>query len=176
MRASERAGQTGLAIGLIVLGIFSRLLPHPWNATPVTAIALFGGTYLSRRWGVLLPLAIVMISDPLIYWHWSVIFNWIAFALIGTIGWWLRRKPSVGRIACAALAGSALFFLVSNLGVWAAGQIYPRTAAGLWECYFAGLSFFRHTASGDLFFTAVIFGTYNAVRHVNAARQPAVRG
>ena len=43
--------------GLIVLGVVSRLVPHLWNATPVMAIALFGGTYLSKRWAILLPLA-----------------------------------------------------------------------------------------------------------------------
>lgn len=176
MRVSERTGHTALVIGLIVLGIFSRLVPHPWNATPVMAIALFGGTYLPRRWGVLLPLAIVMVSDPLIYWHWSLVFNWIAFALAGTLGWWLRRRPNAVRIAAASLAGSTLFFLVSNFGVWAAGQIYPRTAIGLWECYLAGLSFFRNTVAGDLLFTTLIFGAYSMIRNWKSARQPAVRG
>jgi hypothetical protein len=74
------------------------------------------------------------------------------------------------------VAGSIVFFLVSNLGVWASSNMYPRTALGLWECYLAGLAFFRHTVLGDLACTAIIFGGYAAVRNWRSARQPAVRG
>lgn len=165
-----------LVVGLIVLGILARLAPHPWNATPVMAIALFGGTYLSKRWGVLLPLAIVGVSDLLIMWHRTVPFTWAAFALTGTLGWWLRRHPHPGRILCASLTGSWAFFLITNFGVWASGGLYPPTAHGLWECYLAGLPFFRNTVGGDLMYTTAIFGAYAALRHMNAAQDPARSG
>ncbi|MBM4167452.1 MAG: hypothetical protein FJ218_11125, partial [Ignavibacteria bacterium] len=41
--------------GLILLAAFSRILPHPPNFTPVSAIALFGGVYLEKRWSILVP-------------------------------------------------------------------------------------------------------------------------
>ena len=167
--------QPWLVAGLIVVGIFARLVPHPWNATPVMAIALFGGTYLSKRWGVLLPLAIVVVSDLLIMWHRTVSFTWAAFALTGTLGWWLRRSPSPGRILCAALTGSSVFFLMTNFGVWAAGGLYPPTVPGLWECYVAGLPFFRNTVAGDLVYTVALFGAYAALRTYLSARSPAQR-
>ena len=40
----ERHVRPWLVFGLILLGVVSRIVPHPWNATPVMAIALFGGT------------------------------------------------------------------------------------------------------------------------------------
>ena len=52
-----------LVVGLIALGVIARLVPHPWNASPVAAIALFGGAWLSKRWSVILPLMIVAFSD-----------------------------------------------------------------------------------------------------------------
>ena len=33
-----------IVIGLILMGIVARLVPHPPNTTPLMAIALFGGT------------------------------------------------------------------------------------------------------------------------------------
>jgi hypothetical protein len=58
----------------------------------------------------------------------------------------------------SALAGSVVFFLVSNFAVWAAwGDLYPMTFAGLMTCYAAGLPFFRRAVEGDLLFTAAMF-------------------
>jgi len=149
-----------LPLGFIGLGILARLVPHPWNVTPVMAIALFGGTYLSRRWAILLPLAIVAVSDVLIGWHNTVPFTWGAFVLTGALAWWIRRSPGPGRIAAGSLAGSTLFFLLTNFGVWLNGDLYPRTAEGLWRCYVAAIPFFRNALMGDLIFTAALFGGY----------------
>ena len=173
MTLSSPSTNRWLALGLVVLGIVARLVPHPWNAAPVTAIALFAGTYLSKRWGILLPLAIMVVSDALIMWHRTAPFNWLAFALAGTLGWWLRRGPTSGRILGASLAGSCLFFLVSNFGVWALEDMSPRTHQGLWECYLAGLAFFRNTVAGDLVYTVLLFGAYAVLRQPDPARHTA---
>lgn len=162
-----------LILSLTVLGIVSRLIPHPWNATSVMAIALFAGTYLPRRWTIVLPLAILAITDIILLWHNTVPFTWAAFALTGTLGWWVRRRVTAGRIAVAGLLGSVSFFLISNFGVWLVGQLYPRTLDGLWQCYVAAIPFFRGTLFGDLAFTAALFGGYALVTHFRAAQAPA---
>ena len=149
-----------IIMGLILMGVVARLVPHPPNVTPLTAIALFGGTYLSRRWAVLLPLSIVGISDLLLGWDAAIPFSWAAFALTGLVAWWVRARPGPGRIAAGALAGSVAFFLITNFGVWLIGELYPRTTAGFWECYVAAIPFFRNTVMGDLVYTAVFFGSY----------------
>ena len=163
MRREEHGSRAWLVYGLIVLGVAARLVPHPWNATPVMAIALFGGTYLSKRWAILLPLAIVAASDFLIGWHNTVPFTWGAFALTGMLAWWIRRQPTAFRIAASALGGSMLFFVITNFGVWVAGGLYPATPAGLWQCYLAAIPFFRSTVLGDLVYTAALFGGFAAV-------------
>ena len=160
---SEPRRSMGLVYGLIFLGVVSRLVPHPWNATPLTAIALFGGTYLSKRWSILLPLAIVALSDLVLGWHSTIPFTWGAFAATGVLGWWLRSRPSAGRIIAGSLFGSVIFFLVTNFGVWAAQTLYPKTVSGLWECYVAGIPFFRNALAGDLVYTAALFGMFAAV-------------
>jgi len=153
----------GLVYGLFFLGVVSRFVPHPWNATPLTAIALFGGTYLSKRWSVLLPLAIVALSDLALGWHSTIPFTWGAFAVTGWLAWWVRVRPSAARIVAGSLLGSVIFFLVTNFGVWAMQTLYPKTVTGLWECYVAGLPFFRNMLAGDLIYTAALFGMFAAV-------------
>lgn len=152
-----------LVVGLILVGIVSRLVPHPWNATPLTAIALFGGTYLSKRFAILLPLAIVAVSDLFLGWHSTIPFTWGAFAVTGWLAWWIRVRPSAARIVAGSLLGSVIFFIVTNFGVWATQTLYPKTSSGLWECYVAGLPFFRNALAGDLIYTSVLFGMYATI-------------
>ena len=160
---SEPRKSLGLVYGLILLGVVSRLVPHPWNATPLAAIALFGGTYLSKRWSILLPLAIVALSDVALGWHSTIPFTWGAFAVTGWLAWWIRVRPHTGRILAGSLLGSVIFFLVTNFGVWATQTLYPKTIDGLWECYAAGIPFFRNALAGDLVYTAALFGMFAAV-------------
>ena len=162
-----------LAIGLIVLGIISRLIPHPWNATPVMAIALFGGTYLPKRLAIVLPLAIIVLSDAIIGFHNTILFTWGAFVLTGMLAWWIRRRPDATRVITGAVTGSVLFFIITNFGVWVVGELYPRTAAGLWQCYVAAIPFFRSTPLGDVVYTTVFFGGYALVSRFHPARQSA---
>ena len=161
-----------LVYGLLLLGIVARLVPHPWNATPTMALALFAGTYLNRRSALLLPLAIVAASDALLGWHATVPFTWGAFLLTGLLAWWIRESPSAGRIFTGAVAGSGLFFLVSNFGVWVVGGLYPRTMTGLRECYVAAIPFFRSALAGDLVYTAALFGGFAMAFGRRFARSP----
>jgi hypothetical protein len=87
----------------------------------------------------------------------------------GRIGWMLRPKITWERVAIASIAGSVVFFLISNFGVWVAGRLYPVTMSGLAACYVAALPFFRNSVLGDLACTAVMFGSYHLLRHRQAA-------
>ena len=172
----------------VLAAVVLRLLPHPWNATPLGAMFLFGGaTFLSKRDSLLVPLAALLVSDVAvdrILYHgtvtWFSPWTWSAFLLVGMIGWALRNKINAGRVIVGTLAGSIVFFLVSNFGVWAAGQMYPRTAAGLAECYSAAVPFVRETLLGDLAYSAVMFGTYawlceRKLRQITPAAAPQTR-
>ncbi len=150
--------QRALIVALILLGALSRLVPHPWNASPLTAIALFGAAHLGRRWGLLVPLAAMILSDLFLGLHATIPFTWGGFLLVGLIGFWVRNHPSPVRILSASLLGSCVFFVVSNFGVWLIGDhLYPRTAQGFVDCFVAAIPFFRGTVIGDVGYTAVLF-------------------
>ena len=165
-----------LVFGLLGVGVLARVLPHPPNVTPLTALALFGGAMLPRRWAVLLPLGIIMLSDLVLGLHETIAFTWAGVALIGSIGWWLRRQTSLGRVMFASLLASSLFFILTNAGVWLLGErgtMYPHTAQGLWTCYVAALPFYRNALLGDLLMTVGVFQSYAwLARRVAPARVP----
>ena len=153
-------------VAIILAAALSRLIPHPPNLASMSAVALFGGAYLSdRRMAFLIPLAALFLSDLVLgfYRHMEVVY--LSFALIVCIGQWLRSNRTVPRILGAALASSMLFFLTTNFGVWAFGSMYPMTFDGLLACYVAAIPFFWNTIQGDLFYTVILFGGFMLLEH-----------
>ena len=148
-------------VSIILVAALSRLIPHLPNMSSVTAVALFGGAYFSdKRLAFVVPLTALFLSDLILgfYHHMEIIYA--SFMLIVCIGLWLQKNRSPLCIASAALASSALFFLVTNFGVWALDSLYPRTLNGLVECYVAAIPFFRNTLQGDLLYTFILFGGF----------------
>ncbi len=149
-----------LVVLLILLAAASRLLPHPPNFAPVAAIGLFAGAMLDRRAAWLVPLVALLLSDLIIGFYHPVgmLWNYVAFAACLMIGsGLLARGRSLPRLAGATLSSAVVFFALSNFGMWASGY-YPRTWAGLVECYVAALPFFRNTLVSDVVFVAALFG------------------
>jgi hypothetical protein len=66
-----------------------------------------------------------------------------------------------------------LFFLVTNFAVWltASPAVSLTCTHGLADCYIAGLPFFQNTVLGTLFYSALLFGSFAALR----ARVPQLR-
>src|SRR5947209_1065633 len=146
---------------MILAAAASRLIPHPPNMASITAVALFGGAYLSdKRLAFLVPMAALFLSDLVLglYSHMEIIYG--SFALVVCIGLLLRRKRTPLRVAGAALLSSILFFVITNFGVWAFGSLYPKTIAGLVTCYVAAIPFFQNTLVGAGLYTAVLFGGF----------------
>ena len=151
-----------LGVVLIALASFSRLIPHPMNFAPIMALALFGGVYFDKRIAPILPLAALLISDYFIGFYQGIEFTYAAFIISVFVGMWLKSRKTVPMIAGVTIASSILFFIISNFGVWYVEILYPKTFAGLMECYAMALPFFRNTIAGDLFYVAVMFGVYEA--------------
>ena len=153
------------AFSLILLAALSRLLPHAPNVAPITALALFSGVYLESKYAFTVPLAAMFISDLFIGFYSGMEWVYGSFLCIGFIGLWLRSHRRIGMTAGATLAGSILFFIVTNLGVWVSSQVtYPHTIAGLMDCYAAGIPFFRNTVIGDLVYVGSMFGSFALAR------------
>ena len=152
-------------LALILAAAAFRLFPHLPNWTPLAAMALFGGARLGRpalSLGVVL--GAMLLSDLIL--GFDVTSPVVYLCLAGTVGIGLAagRKASPVWIAGGSLAGSVLFFVVTNFGVWALQGMYPKTLSGLAMCYTAAIPFFGLTAAGDIFFAALLFGCFELLR------------
>jgi hypothetical protein len=163
-------------LAAIVAAAAMRLLPHPPNFTPIGAMALFSGAYLGRRGlAFVAPVAALLLSDAILGFYPELLFVYLSVAATVLIGWALQKHKTVLRIGLAAVAGSVLFYLVTNFGVWLVMDYYPKTAAGLMASYVAAIPFFQNSAIGDLFFAGVLFGGFALLeRAVPKLRQEAL--
>src|SRR5579859_2684847 len=119
-------------IAMILAAAATRLVPHPWNLTSISAVALFGGAqFQDRRLAFAVPLAALLLSDLVLGLYAGMPVIYLSFAVIVGVGLWLRSHQRPVVIAAAALASSILFFGLTNLGVWAFDRLYPPTWSGL---------------------------------------------
>ena len=152
-----------LALMLILFAAFSRLIPHAPNFTPVISIALFAGAYLKKRYAFLVPVAALFLSDAVIGFYdlGSMAFVYGTLLLIAALGLMLEKKISAGRILGLSLSGVVIFFITTNFAVWLfPGSMYPKTLAGLAQCYVMAIPFFGNTMLSTLIYSAAMFGVY----------------
>src|ERR1700756_3753533 len=148
-----------VVVALIVLCALLRVVPHPWNLTPVGAMALFSGAMFRKRWiAFLLPLAGLFAGDLFAGFYKLMLVVYASFAISVAIGSWLAENRTVTRIGGAVLLGALQFFVVTNFAMWAAGGYYPKTAEGLATGFAAAVPFFWNTLAGDALFACVLFG------------------
>lgn len=158
----------------IILVALTRFLPHPPNFTAVGAMALFGGAmYQSNLLKYMLPIVVLFLTDLILnnivyaaYYDSFTLFSSGAFYLYGAtigmaaIGHLLVKTIRIKNVLVASLAGSTLFFVITNLGVWASGTMYPMNVAGLMMSYEAGLPFFLNNIASGILFSTILFGSY----------------
>jgi hypothetical protein len=160
--------------GIIIAAAAMRLIPHWPNFTPIAAMALFGGVYMSKRYlAFILPLAAMLISDLFLGFHTTMIAVYVAFSITVGLGILISRNPRFFNVAGAAFGSTILFFLITNFASWIGSPMYPQTFAGLMQSYAAGLmflndgngiSFFINSLLGDFFYTLVFFGVFYLAR------------
>ncbi len=194
---NERGLTWAWVAGFAALAVVHRLVPYlfdlgpearfAWNFAPVGALGLFAGGRLRSRLDFLVPLAVMAVSDLLLWpflaakgmaafsWGTPIIYgSFVAYALIGR---GIRGKSSPLWIAGGAFLGALQFFLITNFAVWLGdGPTYAHSLVGLARCYVAALPFFGNTLGGDLLYSGLFFGSYALFLRIaerRAANQPA---
>ena len=150
-----------IIIGLIVLAILTRLIPHPPNFAPITGIALFSAINFNNRFfKFLVPLVSLVIFDLIIGFSLINIFVYLSFIVIVLVGNHFKKIKLK-----SVLISSIVFFIISNFGVWLIG--YPKTVSGIVMCYTAAIPFFINTILGDLFYSFLLKYTLNTSLKLN---------
>ena len=149
-----------LFAALTIGSVLWRILPHEWNMTPFMALALFAGARLpagALRFG--LPLGGMLLADLVLGLHATMMWVYGAMAAVVLMGTVLREKKLPWYLG-GAVAGSLLFYAVTNFGVWAQAGLYPATLEGLIACYVAALPFLAKSMAADLFFTVAFYAAF----------------
>lgn len=150
---------------LMAIGVVGRWGQPEWAFTPIAAIGLLAGYALPRQVAVAVPLVAMLITDLVLPSYGSAA---IALAVYGAmavtpmLGSLLRRPvgslgAGAARLLGLAVSPALLFFVTTNFAVWSATSHYPKTAAGLVECYVAAIPFLKRMLAGDLTYAALLF-------------------
>jgi hypothetical protein len=155
--------------GIIVFACIFRLIPHPVNFAPITALALFGGAYLDKKYALVIPLIAMFISDIFLGFHSDMLFVYSSFLLIGLLGMRLKSHRNFKNIVMTTIFSSIFFFIITNFGVWLMTDLYPKNTRGLYtrgllESFILAIPFFKNTIMGDLLFTGVFFAAFEFFR------------
>lgn len=136
-----------------------RVLPHPPNFAPVTALALFSGVYFSNRYlAIIVPILAMTLSDIVLGFYSISYWVYGSFILVTVFGM-VAKSIKIKSI----LISSLIFFFFSNLGVWILG--YPKTLEGFILCYTLAIPFLTYSLLGDLFFSLVLKKSFNYVEN-----------
>ncbi len=141
------------------------------NFAPLAAIALCCAAYLPQRYKFALPLLTLFISDLLLNATYhaplfdpQILCRYFALAIVGLIGFALRKRASWKTMLPASLATSVIFYGITNVFSWLTDPGYVKNFAGLIQALTVGLPqygatpswmFFRNSLLSDLAFTAI---------------------
>ncbi|OFX79939.1 MAG: hypothetical protein A2X12_04070 [Bacteroidetes bacterium GWE2_29_8] len=151
-------------ISVIFAGILFRFIPHYPNFTPIAAIALFSGAFLNKKYlAYFIPLIIMFLSDLIIGFHSTMIFVYLSIAITVLMGNVLLKKIKTVNVVGASLLSSSLFFIITNFGMWATTNLYPKDFNGLLQAYTMAIPFFNNGIMGDAFYSLLILGAFSFV-------------
>ena len=99
--------------------------------------------------------------------------NYLLFAMLAVFGM-MMKKINVQNVFVASLAAPTVYFILSNLVLWAGwsgtrGLGRPKTWSGLMQCYTDALPFYRTSLIATLVFSGVLFGTYYLISKKQSA-------
>ena len=145
-------------VSLIAVAVSWRIINHNYQFAPnleiVTAVSVLSAIIFGWRIALIVPIVTMIISDIIIGNSSIFMFTWGTFAIIGLSAVILRKlndKPKVQVLSSVgfAAAGTFLFFVVTNFGVWLQGW-YPMNWAGLVDCFVMAIPFYRTMLIGNI--------------------------
>ena len=150
------------------------------NFAPMAAIALCGAVYFPGYLRFLVPLGALFLSDVVLNFYYDaplfvplIACRYLVLALVGWIGLLIADRVSLKKLLPASLAGSIIFYVVTNAFAWLSDPGYVKNFAGLVQALTVGLPqhsmtptwmFFRNSVVSDLLFTTLFFFCMKSVR------------
>ncbi len=148
------------------------------NFTPIGAMGLFGGAYFTKNWKAFgFPLVTLLLSDLIInifvynrqygimYGSWYWVYG--GFVLIVLLGRLSLKKVNVTNVALTGIAGTLVYWLVVDFGVFlfgctdiTTGQTMDHSFASLLKCYAQGAPYMKNFLISTLVYSGIMFGAF----------------
>jgi len=180
-----------LIAGLIIAVVAVRLLFNEmkwFNLMPIAALGIFfGSAFQNKRSPFIILIGAMILTDVCFTMfmpqmapnlNWALLLKYVGVGLVVLMGTKLDPEKWT-RALGFTLGGTLVFWMVSNLGVFAAGY-YGYSWAGFVECYLMAIPFYQAEGSqlflnaftSNLAFSAIAFGVYklSLLRKLQLAR------
>ena len=150
-------------ISLIFILALSRLIPHPYNFTPVLAVGVFSGFYFKQIYlSFFVVIFSMFIGDLFLGFHSTMFFTYISLAVAVLIGLYIKRF-SFAEILLGGLSSSLAFFIITNFGAWLTLEMYEKNLSGLLQSYVLAIPFFHSTLISTLLYLFVLKFLFNFI-------------
>ena len=142
---------------VIILSLsITRLIPHPWNFTPMLAAGIFSGFYFKQFYlSLFIVILSMFIGDLFLGFHSTMFFTYISLAIAVGLGFFIKYFK-ISEILFSGILSSVCFFIVTNFGAWATLEIYEKSLAGLINSYIMAIPFFHNTLLSTLLYLVVL--------------------
>jgi hypothetical protein len=157
------------------------------NFTPLAAIALCSAAYFPNKYKFSVPLVTLFVSDAVINFRYGaplladpqIFLRYAALAVVGCVGLLLKNRVSLKTLLPASIAGSIIFYVITNAFSWLSDPGYAKNWGGLVQALTIGLPgysatpswmFFRNSLVSDLLFTLLFVLSINLGRSAEGSR------
>jgi Family of unknown function (DUF6580) len=161
------------------------------NFAPLAAIALCSAAYLPKKYKFSVPLITLFISDAIINFRYGaplldpqILLRYFALAVVGGVGVLFQNRASLKTLLPASIAGSMIFYTITNAFSWLSDPGYVKNLGGLIQALTVGLPqysatpswmFFRNSLISDLLFTVLFVVSMSVGRSAERSRTRAAR-
>lgn len=146
-----------IALSILIL-VLGRLLPHPYNFTPLVGLILYNSHYYSIIKSLMISIIGMIISDYFI----SGTFTWYVYltiVILTIIARYTVINITPKMLLLNSISFSIIFFLITN--AFCASYYNSLTAS-----YIAGLLFLRNQFLGDIFYTIIFFKANDFINYI----------
>ena len=145
-----------LPISLILILALARLIPHPYNFSPMLAVGVFSGFYFRQFYlSLFIVIFSMFIGDLFLGFHSTMFFTYISLAVAVLIGLYVKHFKFT-EILFSGLASSVCFFIITNFGAWLTLEMYTKNFAGLLQSYVMAIPFFHNTLISTFVYLLVL--------------------
>ena len=147
-----------LPLGLIFLMVFSRIIPHPPNFTPIIAVAIMSGYFFKKIYiSFIVLFAAMLLSDLFLGFYQNMFLVYLSLFFITYIFFTISKRIDGKNLFIYSFFASLIFYLVTNFGVWLLGNMYQKNLSGLIQCYYFAIPFFTKTILSTIIFSYTAF-------------------